>query len=50
MQTQIILSKRLGFGDAAALESDLSFSQEVGRIINGLLSSTSRPLLRKAQP
>lgn len=50
LQTQLILSKRLGFGDAAALESDLSFSEEVGRIINGLLSSTSRPHLRKPQP
>ena len=50
LQTQLILSKRLGFGDAAALESDLSFSEEVGRIINGLLSSTRRPQLRKPQP
>ena len=50
MQTQLILSKRLGFGDAAALESDLSFSEEVGRIINGLMSSTRRPHLRKPQP
>ena len=50
LQTQLILSKRLGFGDAAALESDLLFSEEVGRIINGLLSSTKRPEPRKPQP
>jgi four helix bundle protein len=39
MQTQLILSNRLGFADAPALEADLGLSEEVGRIINGLLRS-----------
>jgi four helix bundle protein len=47
MQTQLILSKRLGFGDPAALEADLALTDEVGRIINGLLSSENQRHLRK---
>ena len=47
MQTQLILSKRLGLGDPAALESNLSLSEEVGRIINGLLVSADRREPRK---
>jgi four helix bundle protein len=44
MQTQLMLALRLGYGDAKALESDLASSEELGRVINGLLTSTgSRP-------
>src|SRR5260370_14202506 len=39
MQTQLILSRRLGFGDPTALERDIALTDEVGRIINGLLNS-----------
>ena len=39
LQTQLMLSVRLGFADATALEADLGLSAEVGRIINGLLAS-----------
>src|SRR5258708_38933956 len=42
MQTQIMLSKRLGFGDSNRLDADLELSEEVGRIINGLLASVPR--------
>ena len=50
MQTQIMLSKRLGFGDSAALDTDLELSEEVGRIINGLLASVHRREARKPMP
>jgi four helix bundle protein len=39
MQTQLVLAKRLRFADATALDADLQLSEEVGRIINGLLAS-----------
>ena len=39
LQTQLMLSVRLGFADATALKADLRLSEEVGRIINGLLAS-----------
>ncbi len=42
MQTQLVLAKRLGFADSTALEADLGLSEEVGRIINGLLASIRR--------
>jgi four helix bundle protein len=47
MQTQLILSKRLGFGDSKAIDADLALSEEVGRIINGLMSSLHRREARK---
>ena len=50
MQTQIMLSKRLGFGDSNRLDADLELSEEVGRIINGLLASVHRREARKPMP
>jgi four helix bundle protein len=49
MQTQLILSQRLGFGDSSAIEADLARSEEVGRIINGLLSSPHQRHRRKPE-
>jgi four helix bundle protein len=49
MQTQLILSQRLGFGDPSAIEADLARSEEVGRIINGLLSSPHQRHRRKPE-
>ena len=44
MQTQLMLALQLGYGDHQSVEDDLAKSEEVGRIINGLLTSTrSRP-------
>ena len=39
MQTQLILARRLSFIDATTIDSTLELSEEVGRIINGLLAS-----------
>jgi len=39
MQTQLVLAKRLRFVDATIIDSTLELSEEVGRIINGLLAS-----------
>jgi four helix bundle protein len=47
MKTQLILAKRLRFGDAPAIEADLALCEEVGRIINGLLSTPYQRQLRK---
>ena len=47
LQTQLLIARQLGYGDADALDSDLAKSEEAGRIINGLLSSTGARAARK---
>lgn len=47
MQTQLVLAKRLRFAEAATLDNDLELSEEVGRIINGLLTSIRREASRE---
>ncbi|SRR5260221_616105 len=49
MQTQLLLSKRLGFGDPAALDADMALADEVGRIINGLLTTEHQRQPRKPE-
>ncbi|HEX8153950.1 MAG TPA: four helix bundle protein [Thermoanaerobaculia bacterium] len=48
LETQLILSIRLGFGDVAALRETLRDAEEVGRVINGLLRSTRTRPTRKS--
>jgi four helix bundle protein len=44
LETQLLLSRRLKFGDLPRLDHGLQSAEEVGRIINGLLNSTrARP-------
>jgi four helix bundle protein len=44
LETQLLLSSRLKFGDLARVDRGLQSAEEVGRIINGLLNSTrTRP-------
>ena len=42
MQTQMLLSERLGFGDPARVKRNLERIEELGRIINGLLRTNAR--------
>jgi four helix bundle protein len=44
LETQLMLSRRLKFGDSTRIDRSLQNAEEVGRIINGLLNSTrNRP-------
>ena len=47
MQTQMLLSQRLGFGEPARVAGDLLRIEELGRIINGLLNSSGSRNPRK---
>jgi four helix bundle protein len=40
LETQLILSRRLQFGDQTRIERAIRNAEEVGRIINGLLKAT----------
>jgi len=48
LETQLILSGRLEYGDKAGLERALRHAEEVGRIINGLLNATRTRAERKS--
>ncbi|HEV7427732.1 MAG TPA: four helix bundle protein [Thermoanaerobaculia bacterium] len=44
LETQLMISRRLKFGDISRVDHCLQNAEEVGRIINGLLNSTrTRP-------
>ena len=47
LETQLILAQRLGFGDSKEVDACLHEAEEIGRIINGLLSSTRSRATRK---
>jgi four helix bundle protein len=47
LQTQLILSSRLGFGNVDAVRTAIQHADEVGRVINGLLAATQRRAPRK---
>src|SRR3954454_18002061 len=48
LETQLMLSRRLKFGDLSRLDHGLQCTEEVGRIINGLLNSTRNRADRKS--
>jgi four helix bundle protein len=47
LETQLMLSQRLGLGDTDGIQAALSRAEEVGKIINGLLQSTRARSARK---
>jgi four helix bundle protein len=47
MQTQFMLALKLDYGESRCLEGDLAKSEELAKIINGLLSSTGSRSPRK---
>jgi len=48
LETQLMLSRRLKFGDSTRIDRALEDTEEVGRIINGLLNSTRTRTDRKS--
>ena len=50
VQTQLLLSLDLGFGNANSVSRALACSEEVGRVLNGLLASSYRRSQRKPAP
>jgi len=40
LQTQLLLSIQLGFGDPVDVQSDVDKTEEVARILNALLNSS----------
>jgi len=48
LETQLMLSRRLKFGDSDRIDRALESTEEVGRIINGLLNSTRTRTDRKS--
>jgi four helix bundle protein len=36
VQTQLVIARRLNFGDAAKLEATEALSQEIGKMLSGL--------------
>jgi four helix bundle protein len=48
LETQLMLSRRFKFGDMSRLDKCLQSTEEVGRIINGLLNSTRTRAHRKS--
>ena|SRR5436305_1324654 len=48
LETQLLLSRRLKFGEVSRLDHGLQSTEEVGRIINGLLNSTRSRADRKS--
>jgi four helix bundle protein len=48
IETQLILSRRLQFGDRGPIEHAIRSAEEVGRIINGLLNATRKRPDRKS--
>jgi four helix bundle protein len=44
VQTQLVLSRRLGFGTTQGLTDCEAFSIEVGRMLNGLMNSLQKHL------